>query len=431
LCWLVLFHILFFYSLYTKPFQLATSELLSTFFPSWIKLGRGGRDTYWLVPNAHPVLATYYPIHRITAFIGAKLNLDRAFILLVYTVLLHTLWASIGWYLTFRSLFSPLVAVFGAITASYMAYSLKQQPCIAYTLAWLPWTLFFITRYDILLTGVCFGMTLLAGYYPIGIYTTLIAVCASIWWDTPLLWIPIGTVIGLVQIVPFLRYLPKTIRKIKSSKVEVGPWETNFYMGIIPIVLLIINPQWRYLWILAPLVLSYLFRNFLPRIYQRAWLLSAYMVVAMTCMLLSKETALFLLLLQSLDLWLHNRTLLPTRPYCELYQRPLLAFKSRLVKYLELHLGTDRVSGLPHPLFTGLINNFNTLGYCGGMQLKLMAKWRGDTDPNGSGHHDYFRGKEDEAPLGIARCKFAYTTKNINWETTGIRNLYKNPNYGS
>jgi len=431
LCWLVLFHILFFYSLYTKPFQLATSELLSTFFPSWIKLGRGGRDTYWLVPNAHPVLATYYPIHRITAFIGARLNLDMAFVLLVYTLLLHTLFASIGWYLAFRTLFDPLVAVFGAITASYMAYSLKQQPCAVYTMAWLPFLLLGIQIHSILLAGISFGMILLAGYYPIGIYSTLLAVCASVWRDTPLLWIPIGFAIGLVQLVPFLRYLPKTIRKVKSTSVKPGPWETNFYMGIIPIISLIINPQWRYLWILAPIVLSIVLKSFLPRIHYRAWIISSYLVVWMSLSRLTHGLIIPVLILQSLDLWLHNRSLLPTRPYCELYQRPLLVFKSRLVKYLELHLGTDRVSGLPFPLFTGLINNFNTLGYCGGMQLKLMAKWRGDTDPNGAGNHDYFRGKEDGAQLVTSRVKFAYTRSGINWESTPIPHLYKNPNYGN
>ena len=431
MCWLVLFHILFFYSLYTKPFQLATSELLSTFFPSWIKLGRGGRDTYWLVPNAHPVLSTYYPIHRLTAFIGAKINLDRAFILLVYTLLLHTLWASIGWYFAFRTLYSPMVSVFGAITASYMAYSLKQQPCIAYTLAWFPWAIYGALTGSILICSTSIGMMLLGGYYPLAAYLLpcLVVVSPS---PNTVTSMGVGLVIGAVQIVPFLRYLPKTIRGQKTKEVKPGPWETNFYLGITPILLLILNPQWRYLWVFVPIVISYLLKNHLPRIYQRMWVISAYLIIFLSCSQIKESFVFLILILQCLDLWLHNRALLPTRPYCELYQRPLLAFKSRLVKYLESHLGTDRVSGLPHPLFTGLINNFNTLGYCGGMQLKLMAKWRGDTDPNGSGHHDYFRGKEDEEPLVRARVKYAYTRcKKLNWQSTGIYNLYKNPNYGS
>lgn len=426
------FHVLFFYSVYFHPFSHSRSELLSTFFPSWIQLGRGSRDNFWLVPDAHPVLARFYPIHRVTAWIGAKLDLDRAFILLLYTTTLHHLWASFGWYLLLCQFFSPQVALFGTITFTYQAYHMKQQPCVVYTFSWLPWLLLSIQINSIIFSGVCFGMILLAGYYPIGIYSTLIAVCASVWWDNPLLWIPIGIVIGLVQLVPFLRYLPKTIRKAKSVPLKPGPWETNFYFGITPVVLLIINPQWRYLCLIFLMfLLPYLFRSILPRIYQRAWILPIYLSIFLCLPELALESVTALFILQSFDLWLHNSSLLPTRPWCELYQRPCRAFKSRLVSYLQAHLGTDRVSGLPYPLFTGLINNFNTLGYSGGMQLKLMAKWRGDTDPNGSGHHDYFRGKEDEAPLGIARCKFSYTLKKLNWPSTPIRHLYRNPNYGN
>ena len=57
------------------------------------------------------------------------------------------------------------------------------------------------------------------------------------------------------------------------------------------------------------------------------------------------------------------------------------------MKLLKKNLGNYRVSGLPFPLFTGYIHGFRTLGYNGGFQLRDMAKWRGDTNPDGSGKH--------------------------------------------
>ena len=424
---LTIYHLLFFWKAYTKPFSLATSELLSTFFPTWIWQGKQWskwrvpkyENNYWLLPNAHPVTSTYYPLGIISSFIFSKKNLDLAFLTFTYFNLLHFLGASIGWFIFLSWSFHPLIALFGAITFTYQAYPLKQQPCIIYTLAWFPWIA--------ICPALAIGMILLAGYYPLAIYLLPAGLILN---HDPLAWC-LGFLIGSVQLVPFLRYLPKTIRK-QSSELSCPPWEKNFYIGLTPIILLALNFQWRFLWIFTPMILSYVLRRHLPRIYQRAWILSAYLAIYFVIQVLGSvpQTVLFLLLIvQCFDLWIHNSALLPTRPYCELYQKPSLAFKSTsLVKFLESHLGDNRVSGLPFPLFTGLINNFRTLGYSGGMQLKLMAKWRNDKDPNGSGEHDYFRSNNDNDALTRYRVKFAYSRKGISgWMQTRIKHLYRNP----
>ncbi len=423
---LILFHVLFFWGIYTNPYQLATSELLSTFFPTWIWQGREwvkGRipkyeACYWLNSHSHPVLSTYYPMQIITSIIGNLLSLDNSFILFLFNGLAHFLVQSIGWYLFLKPLGSQ-IALFGAITFTYQAYHIKQQPCIIYTLAWFPWLAIY--------PPLAIGMILLAGYYPLAVYLLPLGLFLNHGW---LPW-ACGIVIGSIQLVPFLKYLPKTIKSNKQKLEEVGPWETNFYIGIAPVLLLLINFKPLYLFILLPIIMSILLKSWLPRIHQRTWIISAYLAIffsLQTLLTLKPESVLLITCIQCLDLWVHNRNLIPTRPYCELYKKPSLAFNTSLTRYLDKHLEQSRVSGLPWPLFTGIINNFKTLGYSGGMQLKLMAKWRQDSNPNGSGEHDYFRSNTDDGRLTRHRVRFAWSRKRPNnWLSTEIKHLYRNP----
>jgi hypothetical protein len=119
---------------------------------------------------------------------------------------------------------------------------------------------------------------------------------------------------------------------------------------------------------------------------------------------------------------------LPPRPFSELTKKPSLAFNNRLTRYLEKHLENYRISGLPYPLFTGHINRFRTLGYSGGMQLKLMAKFRNDTNPNGNGSHDWFKDNDYDERLTSYRVRFSFSRKKLDkWMPTPIKHLYRNP----
>ena len=421
--YLVAFHLLFFWNLYSNPFSMATSELLSTFFPTWIWQGREwskGRipkydSCFWLNSHAHPVISTYYPGNCLSLLCVNFFGLDFSFKVYLFEMLIHYLWASIGWFLVLSHYLPPYASLFGAITFTYQAYHIKQQPCIVYTIAWFPWIA--------LCPWLAVSMILLAGYYPLAVYLLPLGLFLN--HDFPS-W-SLGFLLGSIQLVPFIKYLPKTIKSKKQTMEEVGHWETNFYFGLIPIILLVLHPQWSYLWIFLPIISSFFLRNHLPRIYQRAWLLSAYIAIWLSISLIPRSIASLLLIIQCADLWLHNRQI-PTRPYCELYKKPSLAFNTSLTRYLEKNLGDSRVSGLPWPLFTGLINNFKTLGYSGGMQLKLMAKWRNDNDPNGSGQHDGFRSNLTDEQLRRHRVAFAYRSSCPDkWMQTEVRHLYKAP----
>lgn len=442
--------------------RFSRSELLSTFFPSWIWQGRQwskGKvpkydSHFWLNAHAHPVVCTYYPPSAIVSWLVTSLSLDMQFRILMLLLAGHCFVGLVGWYFLIHSFAPFLIAIFGAITFTLSAYNWKQQPCFIYTVAWFPWVLTGIATHNILLTSVAFGMVLLAGYYPIGIQIALVAGCATVLWNCPPTWIPIGVFIGLPQLIPFIKYLPKTIRANKHDDIGmvpwwhpvsllvpkllrhnlngVGYWEMAYYVGIVPLGLLAFSSS---SWALIIGVVSYFLmmgvgRRFFPRIPAR-WCFSFQFalgwcaVSGLINLHLTERVLAGLCLIQFFDLIWHNADLIPTSPYSELYNKPSRAFNTRLTRYLKGVKG--RVSGLPYPLFTGHINELLTLGYSGGMQLRLMAKWRMDRNPNGSGGHDFFRDNVDGECLDRARVEYAYTPAKINWEPTEIPRLYRNP----
>ncbi len=447
--------------------RMARSELLSTFFPTWIWQGREWRKGkvpkydpyYWIVAHAHPVVSSFYPPHILSSVIGVRLKIDSAFRLLLFSLLGHLLFGSIGWYVCVQIWSNPLVALFGALTLTYSAYNIKQQPCLVYTIAWFPWLLYGIAGGNVWITSLSFWMVILAGYYPLGIQVFLIGLGATFLWSQSLIfalsWITIGACIGAVQLIPFLRYLPKTIRAHKHDEIGkvpwwhfislvfpfrknvngVGYWEMSYYVGIVPLVLLASSTSrvWP-LAVVSVLLMLGVGARFLPRISARwAFTLSFSLGWMATSALvkLPEHVTLLLLLVQAFDLYIHNHDLTPTLPFAELRKSPQIEANRKLWAYLKAHLNDgSRVSGLPYPFFTGHIHEIRSLGYCGGMQLKLMAKWRNDQNPNGSGYHDYFMGKEDSDGLDIARTQFAFSRKKLDtWTKTSVKHLYANPRY--
>lgn len=443
--------------------RLARSELLSTFFPTWIWQGREWSKWripkydpyYWLVADAHPVVSTYYPFSVLFSLIFRVCNIDGRFLAYLLLLLSHVVWGFFGWLNCINYWSTTTCALLGAITFTFSGYNWKQQPCFQYTVAWFPWLLLGIAKHSILLSGISFGMILLAGYYPIGIQIALVAGCATLYWNCPPYWIPIGIIIGLPQLIPFLKYLPKTIRANKHDSIGkvpwwhfihlvfpgatrwsvngVGFWEMSYYVGIITLLTIWYTTSVALALIGISLILMLgTLEKYLPRIparwsytFQFGLIWSA--ISGLNNLHLSDKTLAILCLIQAYDLIHNNLPLLITRPYSELPQKPSRAFNTRLTRYLEAHLGQYRVSGLPYPLFTGHINQLRTLGYSGGMQLKLMAKWRNDTNPNGSGEHDWFRRNEDSDLLRRYNVKYAFTSQRIDWKRTPISKLWANP----
>ena len=135
------------------------------------------------------------------------------------------------------------------------------------------------------------------------------------------------------------------------------------------------------------------------------------------------------LLLQSGSLILTLPRLWPMIPYVQRWERPSRALDTPLTRFLaDRPRRLGRVSGLPYPLRTGQVNRIHTLGYNGGSQARWMAAFRQDTNPNGSGAHDWFALNEDGERLDRYGVRWAYTSRPLRgkWQATAIPHLYEN-----
>ena len=66
-----------------------------------------------------------------------------------------------------------------------------------------------------------------------------------------------------------------------------------------------------------------------------------------------------------------------------------------LVEFLNNDKSIYRVSNLPWPIIGGVLNKVFTLGYDAGTAYKRLAEFRKETDPMGSGGHDWFSLRPD------------------------------------
>ena len=197
------YNLLFFWKFYQNPYLNYTSEIATTFYPHWVWIGRTLRrlappivdKIYFRYPAAIPFLSTFYLPHLVT-------SLTESFKVLQYSILFHYLLGSYLAFTMFSQWVSVPVALFGAITLTYAGYCIKiQQPCIAYTLAWIP-GIFIHGWLGVISVAMCFY----AGYYPILVY--LLPFLLLMHTKTVLL----GALFALPQLIPFLWYYMKSVR---------------------------------------------------------------------------------------------------------------------------------------------------------------------------------------------------------------------------
>ena len=208
---LTVWHFAFFWNFYENPNLLATSEVLSNYYPFWTWLGRQLKrfriplvdNIYYRYPSCIPFLSVFYPPYFLT-------SLFSSFRLYSILILSHYL---LGSYLAFIMLSQYVcdpVALFGAISLVYNAYNIKlQTPCFSFTSCWIM---------GILLPfpygAICFGMAILGGYWPI-----LITMLPITLLNPSCMW---GVILGIPQIIPFLWYFPKSIRAVQKPDRNYG-----------------------------------------------------------------------------------------------------------------------------------------------------------------------------------------------------------------
>lgn len=231
-----------------------------------------------------------------------------------------------------------------------------------------------------------------------------------------LLALALGLLIGLPQIIPTLRYYPKSIRaqasyrdKVAIGKVgwrglwcglfnplTVGQVDGVFYpemcasIGLIGLFCALFSQSWHqwmafYLFLLLATG-SWLFRllsPFMLRIPAR-WMYFVGVTLAFMAVDGAYQLNLppILLLLQAAYLLVFHVELWPMREFTQRWERPSWAFREARI---------DRF-----PCRTGYIHHLKTLGYSGGSMLKAMARFRGITDPNGESDWDGSRMRKED-----------------------------------
>ena len=178
---LSLFHVCFFRRFYFQNWYInARGEPLEWEFPASRLLGEQLRQNFWLtkVDDSYylsdytglPYTASFYPPHRLQAWLGSFLSLNQAWVLFNLMMVSHFWLASVSVYILARSMgVAPWSAGFVSLTLSYLPYAVKQNNCIVYTLAWIPTLLFSAMTHQITTFSVSLGMMLLAGYWPLAL----------------------------------------------------------------------------------------------------------------------------------------------------------------------------------------------------------------------------------------------------------------------
>ena len=279
----------------------------------------------------------------------------------------------------------------------------------------------------------------------------------------------LGLLIALPQLIPALRYFPKSIRNGSSTqdKASIGSVpvlrllkglvttrthdqvdgvfypEACGYVGVIGLLAALFSPSWHQ-WVLvivagvltlgrrtpvfrwcAPLMLRIPARM----VYFVGFGLVFMAVSGLATLHLTQQALLVICLLQAWDLCMNTSRLWPMEPFVQRWERPSKALAHPVVAFLKKNLGNHRVSGLPFPLTTGQLCQFRSLGYNGGSGLKSMATLRGTLDnPMGGGGHSWFETREDGELNDSWGVKYAYSYRKLDplrWKETSVKNLYE------
>lgn len=460
---LTLFWIIAFRSFFLNPWSFATSETISRDFPLWRHIGEQLRKgqlphdpyynpTLWGIPFCN----MWYPTHLITSWVGSHLPLDISFLLFMGHALIHYLFASVCAYLLFLP-YGILPALFGAITLVYAQPYIRTCCFQMYSICWIPFILLTLTTGHPILAGVGCYMLMAGGYPGIMMYT--LPIFLFIGWEHIG-----GFLLSLTLCIPqtivtsrYLKTSVRTLQKYKDRAIGSLPlWhivtqpllltrknlngvlypETSLSIGRIALVIGCISIGMNFptliLCLSIYLMMGRYSRSPIPmRVAARGYYLWpiawAYLVMlTLSTLQVGTEILAILLLLHSWDIIANNIPNMLFFPFMEEAGKPSEQFDTPLTRYLTSHMSMDdRVSGLPHPLFTGYIGKYRTLGYVGGCEELEHWRWIGSGNPQGSSSHDWFDFHPYDNPGDVRDIKYAYTHEcPRGWGDTPVKNLY-------
>lgn len=365
---LIIFHLAFWWKFYFNPWRLCTSEIVSNEYPHWLWMGRQLRKGIWPMkdniyyrePGSIPFLCTFYPPYFVTAWISSFVTQNTSFKLYSYLIYIHSLLGSLFSYIILYK-YGQLIALFGALSLTYNAYMIRPQTaCMMFTMAWIP---------ACLVPGwfgmIAFGMAILGGYWPI-----ILAGFPIFLFNPSCL---IGSLLALPQIIPFLRYYPKSVRAKKPFDKTWGRmplkrfffqlrWPENgmihypeysFGVGVCFFVALFVPSWW---WIVA--LYGFIGSQgvfILDRIPARFVYLVSFAVIMASISaldLLNSHFILGLTILQGFLLW-KNRDIYPSFPFSQWWTQ----------------ISNHKFVGKEWPNNTGYMNEEHHHDYYGGFAL--------------------------------------------------------------
>ena len=460
---LISYWIFFFRHILFNPYSLAYGEALDCDFSTqrlcgeyWHK-GKIPQDPYYFGDVAGARAGTYYPINILFAYVSSFFNLNHAWVIHTWNILLHSLATSIFAYYLFGR---GLIGLFGALAWGYFGYHIKGNLWWVQSFTWITTTLCFI--HHPILASVSLGMLIYAGTPPLVAYTIYSLVIYYLIVGYNIIIFPLAIVIALPQIIAYLRYYSKSIRTehtyedkviigkvspwrylttfipldIKNYIYDVGYWETAFYLTPLVFFFALFGNPFGWMFVLFFILLSSggmvfkLLSPFMARFPQRWGYFACLGVIILSVEGLRTfnlpATNLILLNILLGSMLLFNRSLLPIYPFVQWTKKPLEYFKTPLLSYLRGHSGRFRVSNLPYPVYSGQIAHIKSLGYCGGNHYKWLGKLR-NIPKQGAGGYNWFEFKEDGEDLDAFGVKYHIGERpSKRWKKVKGFNLYKN-----
>lgn len=254
--------------------------------------------------------AIFYPFNVVMDLLFVPTDLNFNFRILEYQIIIHFFMASLFTYLLMRRFnLSRFASVFSGTIFAYSGFLVSEvhHQQLLNSGVWIPLILLFFIKavedkiHYVLLSGLTLGLCILAGHPQPGVYFFLLLAFLSLYWTyrlskkekangvrfRPIVVCVIAFLVAFgiaaIQILPVLEYIPYGLRaqttydgmsalgSVKPAHLitfiapdffggnkipywgacltHIGFWETNYYVGIIPLIFLLLalfSPKKRY-----------------------------------------------------------------------------------------------------------------------------------------------------------------------------------------
>lgn len=439
---LTLYFLYFYWEIIKNPYSIASAESIDADFGSFRLSGecwRKGRipyDPYYYKNLPGSRTGTFYPLNIVFSWVSSFFDLDTAWNLYLFNVLLHSYATMVLAYFLFNQ---GLTGLFGALAWGFMAYHVKCTLWHTETFAWM--TALLLSLSHQFWPGVSLGFLFLCGH-PSHIFFFLYVVFI-LYPKQMFMALPMALLTGFPQIMAFYEYKKLSIRddytpddmlaigkmpfwayifmfipwRIRDHVADVGYEEWCLYLTPVVGILALFSQNWL-LWglIIGAVILStgkgykWLYKLMMNQRGPYKWGYIAGLLIIMQSVnglnrLMLADKQLTLICILTATLLLYNRETLLLYPFKAIGDRPSKMFSSPLLEWLSINAKGWKVNNLPHPVYTGQINHIETPGYTGGNHIAVLGKFLG-IPKQGEAPYNWFNYHKDGEKLDAFGIKY-------------------------